>query len=47
MGGACGAEERREGSRSFVSDATSARRMLFVDDGRDGGLGWRRARRSG
>lgn len=41
MGGACGAEESSEGSRSLVSEATSERSVLFVVDGvegREGGM---------
>lgn len=48
VGGACGADERREGRRSFVSAAMSERRLLDVVEGSGGG-GARRggARRSG
>lgn len=46
MGGACGADERREGRRSFVSEAMSERRVLCVVEGRGGGGRRRGARRS-
>lgn len=48
VGGACGADERREGRRSLVSSAMSARRLLDVVEVSEGGGAWRgRARRSG
>lgn len=47
VGGACGAEERREGRRSLVSEATRERRVLFVVEGREGGGRCVGARRSG
>lgn len=49
VGGACGAEERREGRRSLVSVAMSERRVLVLVEGSGGGGAPRRrgARRSG
>lgn len=48
VGGACGADERREGRRSFVSAAMSDRRLLVLVEGRGEGDARRRgARRSG